>query len=101
VESEIASLRRVVEELRAELRTSRAEPQGSASDLTPAALRLVRRLVQRGVDNSLADELARACVRDAASPREPDMLEALEGILRRSCSRPAPPGSAASAGCWR
>jgi flagellar biosynthesis protein FlhF len=85
VDGEIASLRRVVEELRAELRTSRPEPQGAqtGSDLTPAALRLVRRLVQRGVDNSLAEELARVTTRDAASPREPDMLEALEAILRR------------------
>ena len=82
VDTEIASLRRVVEELRAELRTSRAEPQG-ASDLTPAALRLVRRLVQRGVDNSLAEELSRLTSREAASPREPDMLEALENLLRR------------------
>jgi flagellar biosynthesis protein FlhF len=85
VDGEIASLRRVVEELRAELRHSRPEPQGAqtGSDLTPAALRLVRRLVQRGVDNSLAEELARLTTRDAASPREPDMLEALEAILRR------------------
>jgi len=83
VDNEIASLRRVVDELRAELRNQRAEPQGTDPSMTPAGLRLVRRLVQRGVDNSLADELARACVRDAASPREPDMLEALEGILRR------------------
>jgi len=82
VDTEIASLRRVVEELRAELRTSRTEPHG-ASDLTPAALRLVRRLVQRGVDNSLAEELSRLCSREAASPREPDMLEALENLLRK------------------
>jgi flagellar biosynthesis protein FlhF len=83
VDHEVASLRRVVEELRAELRTSRAEPQGSGGDLTPAALRLVRRLVQRGVDNPLAEELSRLCTRESASPREPDMLEALETLLRR------------------
>jgi len=85
VDGEIASLRRVVEELRDELRAPRPDPQGVSptSDLTPAALRLVRRLVQQGVDNSLSDELARACVREAASPREPDMLEALETLLRR------------------
>jgi flagellar biosynthesis protein FlhF len=84
VDSEIASLRRVVEELRAELRQARPEPQGTGNgDLTPAALRLVRRLVQRGVDNALAEELARLTARDAASPREPDMLETLEDILRR------------------
>src|SRR6185369_86669 len=61
VDTEIASLRRVVEDLRSELRNTRPEPQGAGgnSDLTPAALRLVRRLVQRGVDNSLAEELAR------------------------------------------
>jgi flagellar biosynthesis protein FlhF len=85
VDGEIASLRRVVEELRAELRNQRAaEPQGAGDPtMTPAGLRLVRRLVQQGVDNSLSDELARACVREAASPREPDMLEALETLLRR------------------
>src|SRR4051812_45139904 len=50
VDSEIASLRRVVEELRAELRHQRPEPQGTDPTMTPAGLRLVRRLLQQGVD---------------------------------------------------
>jgi flagellar biosynthesis protein FlhF len=83
VDNEVASLRRVVEELRSELRNQRAEPQGTDPSMTPAGLRLVRRLIQQGVDNPVADELARLCVREAASPREPDMLEALETLLRR------------------
>src|SRR4051794_15705220 len=45
VDSEIASLRRVVDELRAELNNQRAEPHGTDSSMTPAGLRLVRRLV--------------------------------------------------------
>lgn len=82
IDGEITALRRVVEELRAELRVSREEPNGF-DGLTPAAMRLVRRLLQRGVENSLAEELARLAAREATTPREPDLLEALETIVRR------------------
>jgi flagellar biosynthesis protein FlhF len=83
IDGEITALRRVVEDLRAELRATRDEPQGFADVPTPAAMRLVRRLIQRGVESSLAEELARLAAREAATPREPDLLEALETILRR------------------
>jgi flagellar biosynthesis protein FlhF len=92
LEGEIASLRRVVDELRRELRAARVEPRElGAPGLPPDALRLHRRLTQRGVDDALAEELVQKCVRDAGGTRAEDLLEALRGLLRRRMPPARPP----------
>jgi len=53
LESEVSALRRIVEQLRAEVRSSKAEPRGPAGRtgdaLTPAAAAVMRRLVNGAV----------------------------------------------------
>lgn len=82
MEAELASLRRVVSELRSEIKSTREEP-GEADLPPPAAARLARRLMQRGVESTIADELGRQALRQATSTREPDLLEACEELLRK------------------
>ena len=68
-ESEVAALRRIVEELRAEVRGGRAEPKSVRRRSEPvtleAASRLERRLIERGVEPALAGEIAREALRSA------------------------------------
>src|SRR5436189_1763838 len=54
LDGEIAALRRVVEELRSELRSSRDEPR-AADAIPPAVARLVRRLVKQGAEPAVAE----------------------------------------------
>src|SRR3954467_6407466 len=82
LESEIASLRRVVSELRSEIKTTRDNP-AEADLLPPAAARLARRLMQRGVESTIADELAHLTLRQSTSQREGVSVEAVEQILRK------------------
>jgi flagellar biosynthesis protein FlhF len=95
VESEVAALRRIVEELRAEVFGGRAEPKsmpkrGEDSAPTPAS-RLQLRLVERGVESALAEEIAREALRGAGGPGEKDVTAALRQSLRARLAAGRPP----------
>lgn len=95
LESEVASLRRIVEQLRAEVRSSKAEPRitagRSADGLAPAAAALVRRLVERGGEPTIVDELVRAAARTASGYGEHEIGESLRDGLRRHLAPALPP----------
>jgi flagellar biosynthesis protein FlhF len=95
LESEVASLRRIVEQLRAEVRSSKAEPRitagRSADGLAPAAAALVRRLVERGGEPTIVDELVRAAARTASGYGEREIGESLRDGLRRHLAPALPP----------
>lgn len=92
LESEIAALRRVVEELRREVRPAKAEPKDIGLVGLPAdGVRLLRRLTQRGVEEALAEDLVRQAVREADGPHTADLVEGLGRILRRRMPTARPP----------
>jgi flagellar biosynthesis protein FlhF len=95
LESEVSALRRIVEQLRAEVRSSKAEPRiagGRIADaLAPAAAAVVRRLVERGGEPVIAEELVREAVRSAAGHGEREILESLREGLRRRLAPALPP----------
>src|SRR5687768_17169654 len=77
LEGDVASLRRIVDELRTELRATRAEPRNTRPDGVPTqAMGLARRLMQRGIEAPIVEEIVRAAMRDAPSTREKDVEEA-------------------------
>jgi flagellar biosynthesis protein FlhF len=95
LESEVSALRRIVEQLRAEVRSSKAEPRtpgGRTGDaLSTAAAAIVRRLLERGAEPAIADELVRAAVRVAAGHGEREIVESLREGLRRRLAPALPP----------
>jgi flagellar biosynthesis protein FlhF len=84
LETEVAALRRVVEDLRRELRSSRDDGNrpvpGELSN--PAAQRLLRRLVGRGVEEALAQDVVKQALLEAA-PRDTDLMNAASDIVRK------------------
>lgn len=91
-DEQVAALRRIVEELRAEVRASRAEPRMSPGrGLPPEGARLCRRLVDRGVEESLAEPLVKQALAQAASPRDEDLLEAVRALVRKRLPPARPP----------
>jgi len=95
LESEVSALRRIVEQLRAEVRSNKAEPRGPAGRtgdaLTPAAAAVMRRLVARGGEPAIAEELVRAALRAASGYGEREIVEALRDGLRRRLAPALPP----------
>lgn len=95
LETEVSALRRIVEQLRAEVRSSKAEPRiptGRTSDaLDPAAAAVMRRLVERGSEPAIAEELVRQAVRAAAGRGEREIAESLREGLRRRLAPALPP----------
>lgn len=95
LESEVSALRRIVEQLRAEVRSNKAEPRipagRSASPLSPVAAAVTRRLVERGGEPAIVDELVREAVRAAAGHGEREILESLREGIRRRLSPALPP----------
>jgi flagellar biosynthesis protein FlhF len=95
LESEVATLRRVVEELRAEVHGNRAEPKAmSARAESPAAAptgRVQQRLIERGVEPALASEIAREAVHGAGGASEKDIAAALRQALHVRLSAGRPP----------
>ena len=95
VESEVSALRRIVEDLRAEVRGNRAEPKSMAARVesqgpTPAG-RLQQRLIERGVESALANEIAREALRTAEGSSEKDTTVALRQALRTRLASARPP----------
>ena len=95
LESEVLALRRIVEQLRAEVRSSKAEPRHptgrTGAPLPPAAAAVARRLVERGGEPAIVDELVRTAVRAAAGHGEREILESLREGLRRQLAPALPP----------
>ncbi len=102
VESEVSALRRIVEDLRAEVRGNRAEPKSMSMTARPEAARpekegptptgrLQQRLIERGVEATLATEIAREALRTAEGPSEKDTTAALRQTLRTRLASARPP----------
>ncbi|MGD0838004.1 MAG: AAA family ATPase, partial [Polyangia bacterium] len=91
----VAALRRIVEELRAEVRGGRAEPKAVRPRSEPvtfeATSRLERRLLERGVEPALAGEIAREALRGAGGPTDKDLLVALGQAVRGRLATARPP----------
>lgn len=88
VQAEITALRRVVDELRARLGESELPARG---DLPPEAPGLCRKLVRRGVDRGIAEELIREAVRDGAGARRGEVLAAVRDRVGRRLPAGRPP----------
>jgi flagellar biosynthesis protein FlhF len=94
VESEVAALRRIVEDLRAEIRGGKAEPKSMrprTDPLADAAGRLQQRLLEHGVEPGLAGEIAGEAARSSAGHGEKDMLAALVAAIRARLATARPP----------
>ncbi len=89
LESEVLALRRIVDELRNEIRGRGAEPRGA--DVASPLMAVVKRLVQRGAEQNVAEALAREAAQAATSRNERDILKALRDGLRRHISPALPP----------
>jgi len=94
METEVAALRRIVEDLRAEIRGNRAEPKSMSQAAspridTPAPApvgKLQLRLIERGVEPNLASEISRETMRGAGGAGEKDISAALRQALRTRLS---------------
>jgi flagellar biosynthesis protein FlhF len=97
VESEVSALRRIVEDLRAEVRGTRAEPKSMSMAARPENQgptptgRLQQRLIERGVEVTLAAEIAREALRTAEGSNEKDTTAALRQTLRTRLASARPP----------
>jgi flagellar biosynthesis protein FlhF len=107
IAGELAALRRVVEELRAQLEAKKAEKAAekaagkaaekkgeTATDWTriPAeAVRICRTLVRRGVDARLAEDLIKEALRDNPGARLPALFRTVRGIAARRLAAARPP----------
>ena len=95
LEHEVAALRRIVEQLRSEVRSNKAEPRTpsgrSGSPPSSAAAAVTRRLVERGGEPAIVDELVREAVRVAAGHSEREIAESLREGLRRRLTPALPP----------
>jgi len=94
LEAEVSALRRIVEQLRSEVRSSKAEPRIAAGRPgyapSPAAAAVTRLLVERGGESAIVDELVREALRAATGNSEREIAESLRQGLRRRLT-PAPP----------
>jgi flagellar biosynthesis protein FlhF len=96
LESEVAVLRRIVDELRAEVRgTGKAEPRSMTprpeSVVPTAASRLQQRLIDRGVELSIATEIVRDTLRSATGTGDKEVQASLVHTLRSRLSPARPP----------
>jgi flagellar biosynthesis protein FlhF len=97
LESEVQALRRIVEQLRSEVRSNKAEPRMSglptpaSSGLNPTAAALVRRLIDRGGEAQIAEELVRDALRVSTGNGERELLESLREGLRHRLAPATPP----------
>jgi len=97
LESEVMALRRIVEQLRAEVRSSKAEPRmssgptaGTSGWSLPAAA-LARRLIDRGGETPIVEDLVREACRVATGNEERDLLASLREIVRHRLAPATPP----------
>ena len=97
LESEVQALRRIVEQLRSEVRSSKAEPRmpgvtaPASTGMSPTVTALVRRLVDRGGESTIAEELVRDAARVATGHGERELLESLREGLRHRLAPATPP----------
>jgi flagellar biosynthesis protein FlhF len=95
VESEVAALRRIVEDLRSEIRGGKAEPKSmrprAESPVAEPTGRMQQRLIERGVEPALANDIAREALRGAGGPTDKDMLAALAQAVRGRLATARPP----------
>ena len=84
LETEVAALRRVVEELRREVRSSSRDDTRPVpgESVNPAGLRLLRRLTGRGVEEMMAQEIVKLALLEAA-PRDNDLMAAAGDLVRK------------------
>jgi flagellar biosynthesis protein FlhF len=95
VESEVAALRRIVEDLRSEIRGGKAEPKSmrpraETSTAEPIG-RMQQRLIERGVEPALANDIAKEALRGAGGPTDKDLLAALSQAVRARLVTARPP----------
>jgi flagellar biosynthesis protein FlhF len=95
MEAEVAALRRIVEDLRAEVRGQRAEPKSMRprkdDQPAPVVSRIQQRLIERGVESGVANELARETLRGAGGPSERELVASLRQAMRARISAGRPP----------
>ncbi len=84
VETEVAALRRIVEDLRAEIQGNRAEPKSmqARADAPAPVGRIQQRLIERGIESALAGEIAREAMRGSGGASDKDVAVALRQALR-------------------
>jgi flagellar biosynthesis protein FlhF len=95
LEGEVGALRRVVEDLRTELRATHGRREPVAADVSADALRLARRLVLRGVDDELAHNLAQQAARESRGRNERELTVAARQIVADRLPGARPPWEAA------
>jgi flagellar biosynthesis protein FlhF len=93
-ESEVGALRRVVDELRTELRVAHSRREPTVSEMADAAARLSRRLVMRGVQEELAQALAQQAARETRGRNDRDLGEAARKIVAERMPAGRPPWEA-------
>jgi flagellar biosynthesis protein FlhF len=95
LEAEVSALRRIVDQLRTEVRSGKAEPRNTApraaNPTSPAVAAVTRLLVDRGGEPAVVDELVRDAQRTAAGNSERDLAASLREGLRRRLTAALPP----------
>ncbi|HEX7598261.1 MAG TPA: AAA family ATPase [Polyangia bacterium] len=95
LESEVTALRRIVDQLRSEVRSSKAEPRMSGPRNVPApppaAAAVIRRLVERGGEPTIVEELVHEAARVATGHGEREIQDSLREGLRRRLAPASPP----------
>ncbi|HEY5282398.1 MAG TPA: flagellar biosynthesis protein FlhF [Polyangia bacterium] len=95
MESEVAALRRIVEDLRAEIHGNRAEPKSMAARVENSAVtpggRVQQQLIERGVELVVASAISLEAIRGSSGVSEKDVTTALRQALRSRLSAGRPP----------
>jgi flagellar biosynthesis protein FlhF len=91
LEGEVASLRRVIDELRSELRSARGGREPGPANIPPDGVRLFRHLCVRGVDEDVAELLVRQVARDTGSRSFRELSDAARRVLRERLAGVRPP----------
>jgi len=95
LEAEVSALRRIVDQLRTEVRSSKPEPRNTPARVpnapSPGVASVTRLLVERGGEPAIVDEILREAVRAAKGNSERDVLESLREGLRRRLTPVMPP----------
>jgi flagellar biosynthesis protein FlhF len=94
LEGEVGALRRVVDELRSELRVAQGRREAAAVEAGADAARLARRLVLRGVQEELAQALAQQASRESPGRSDRDLVEAARRIVAERMPAARPPWEA-------
>jgi flagellar biosynthesis protein FlhF len=91
LEGEVGALRRVVEDLRSELRVTHGRRDQLPVEIAADVQRLARRLALRGVEEELARTLAQEAARTSKGRNERDLVEAARRLVRERLPAGRPP----------